>query len=237
MLSLHLLAAFALLFSALVLAQNNSIGTTYNTTITWYGTNDQNGSPNCNSNNVACGFYTYVRPPPGPDPRPRVAAPAKYHPQPGYAASVSQNLFGAGPGQGSGAACGTCYRLTIETDEGGNRVANAGSSIVVMVNNLCPAANNSLCAQPDLQTPNSYGGVVDFNLCNDDGAHAALLTPAGTGLARGTAAEVSCAEWNGTKKTDCGSDCNGKDGIDSGGENTVIGLWIFLLPFVLMVLV
>lgn len=40
---------------------SNSSSTTYNTTITWYGTNDKNGSPNCNSNTVACGFYTYVR--------------------------------------------------------------------------------------------------------------------------------------------------------------------------------
>lgn len=163
-------------------------------------------------------------------------------PKPGYAAAVSQNLFGAGPGQGAGPACGTCYRLTIETDAStGARVPNAGDSIVVMVDNLCPAAGagdgNSLCAQPDLRTPNSYGGVVDFNLCNDDGAHAALLAPAGTGLAGATAAEVSCAEWDGTKKTDCGSDCNGKDGIDSAGGGVAVGPRGLLLPFVVMMVV
>lgn len=113
---------------------------------------------------------------------------------------------------------------------------NAGSSIVVMVNNLCPAtSDNPLCAQPDLQTPNELGGVVDFNLCNDDGAHAALLGPAGTDLARGVAAEVSCSEWNGTKKTDCGSACNGVDGIDgAAGKSVAIYIWGLLLPFVIM---
>lgn len=218
--------------SSLALAQRSSVNSTiYNTTITWYGTNDANGSPNCNSNTDACGFYTYV------------TSPVQHHPanlglissQPGFAAAVSQNLYGAGPGQGPGPACGTCYRLTVETDQGGSPVPNAGSSIVIMVNNLCPATgDNPLCAQPDLQTPNQYGGVVDFNLCNDDGAHAALLGPAGTGLAKGTATEVSCAEWNGTKKTDCGSACNGKDGIDgAAGKGITIYAWALLLPLIM----
>lgn len=151
--------------------------------------------------------------------------------KPGFAAAVSQNLYGASAGQGAGPACGTCYRLTIETDQAGKSVPNAGSSIVVMVNNLCPAtADNPLCQQPDLQTPNQYGGVVDFNLCNDDGANAALLTPAGVGLALGSAVEVSCTEWNGTKKTDCGSACNGKDGIDGAAGRVVsVDMWKLLL--------
>lgn len=45
---------------ALAAAQSSN-ATTYNVTISWYGTNDPKGSPNCNSNTVACGFYTYVR--------------------------------------------------------------------------------------------------------------------------------------------------------------------------------
>lgn len=152
---------------------------------------------------------------------------------------MSQNLFGAGPGQGKGPACGTCYRLTVETDAtNGNAVPNAGSSIVVKVNNLCPAGGDDpICAQPDLQTPNSYGGVVDFNLCNDDGAHAALLAPAGVGLARGTAVMVGCGEWNGTEKTDCGSLC-GQDGKDGnglgGGVKGEVGWWGLLLPLGIM---
>jgi hypothetical protein len=58
--------------------------------------------------------------------------------QPGYSAAVSQNVYGAGPGDGAGPACGTCYKLTIETDSSGNSVSNAGNSIIVQVNNLCP---------------------------------------------------------------------------------------------------
>lgn len=58
--------------------------------------------------------------------------------QPGYSAAVSQNLFGVGPGAGAGPACGTCYKLTIQTDSSGNTLSNAGTSIVVQVTNLCP---------------------------------------------------------------------------------------------------
>lgn len=50
----------ALPLVALAAAQTSNT-TTYNVTISWYGTNDPKGSPNCNSNTVACGFYTYVR--------------------------------------------------------------------------------------------------------------------------------------------------------------------------------
>lgn len=112
---------------------------------------------------------------------------------------------------------------------------------MVKVNNLCPAdAQDPICAQPDLQTPNQYGGVVDFNLCNDDGAHAALLAPADTGLAGGTAVMVGCGEWNGTEKTDCGSLCgqSGKDGQDGqglgGGVREEVGWWGLLLPLGIM---
>jgi hypothetical protein len=95
----------------------------------------------------------------------------------------------------------------------GKPTKNAGTSIVVIVNNLCPATDpNPLCSQPDLKTANQYGGVVDFNLCNDDMAHAALLGDAGTGLAVGNATQVDCSEWSGTKKTDCGSDCSSTAG-------------------------
>ena len=89
---------------------------TYKASFTEYGSGDQNGSPNCNTDTTACGFYT----------------------SPGYSVAVSQNLYGAGPGQGAGPACDTCYKLTIETDSSGNSVSNAGNSIVVKVTNLCP---------------------------------------------------------------------------------------------------
>ncbi|KAF2092677.1 hypothetical protein NA57DRAFT_62202 [Rhizodiscina lignyota] len=246
------LRAATVLFPLAALAEN----TTYETTFTWYGTGDQNGSPNCNSNTVACGFYTF----------------------PGYAAAVSQNLYGAGPGQGIGPACGTCWRLTIDTDMNGNTLKNSGNSIVVIVNNLCPAVDpkygdNPLCAQPNLSTANQYGGLVDFNLCNDDSARGALFGDSGVGLAVGSATQVDCSEWQGTKKTDCGSDCgNGpstpstpstpsesvscstptesssssgqiggnaaplsqQQGVGAAGKNVVLCIWGLLLPLVVM---
>lgn len=148
--------------------------------------------------------------------------------QPGYAAAVSENLYGVGPGQGAGPMCGTCWRLTLEEDaDSGNRVKNAGNSIVVMVNNLCPrhdprGYDNPLCEQADLNSTsvNSYGGVVDFNLCNDDGARGALFGDSGTGLGIGTATEVSCSEWSGTKKYDAGSDQSTSSSGSGSGTTT-----------------
>ena len=64
-------------------------GVTYKASFTEYGAGDTFGSPNCNTNTAACGFYT----------------------NPGFSAAVSQNEFGAGPGQGAGSACGTCWRF------------------------------------------------------------------------------------------------------------------------------
>lgn len=60
-------------------------------------------------------------------------------------------------GAGAGPACGTCWRLTIETDSSGNAVSNAGNSIVVQVTNLCPASGNPLCAQNGMSGTNQYG--------------------------------------------------------------------------------
>jgi hypothetical protein len=101
---------------ALIFLAPGAQGQTYKASFTEYGGGDQNGSGNCNTITTACGFYT----------------------SPGYSAAVSQNLYGAGPGQGAGPACDTCYKLTIETDSSGNNVSNAGNSIVVKVTNLCP---------------------------------------------------------------------------------------------------
>jgi hypothetical protein len=93
---------------------------TYKASFTEYGSGDQNDSGNCNVDTTACGFYT----------------------DPGYSAAVSQNLYGAGPGEGAGPACGTCYRLAIETDSSGNTLSNAGNSIIVKVTNLCPSESS-----------------------------------------------------------------------------------------------
>jgi len=161
-------------FLASVLA--GATAQTYKASFTEYGTGDQNGSPNCNTASTACGFYT----------------------SPGYSAAVSQNLYGAGPGQGAGPACGTCWKLTIQTDSSGNTVSNAGNSIVVKVTNLCPAEGNPLCAQATLSDTNQYGANVNFDTCINSGASAALFGSDGVGLGVGTAEEVDCSEWSGT---------------------------------------
>jgi len=124
---------------------------------------------------VACGFYA----------------------SPGYTAAVSQNLFGVGPGYSAGPACGTCWVLHPVTDSSGNQLHGA-NSIVVKVTNLCPAQGNSLCAQQGLTGTNMYGANVNFVLCMNDGAAAALFGTSGVGLAVGTVTEVSCSQWSGT---------------------------------------
>jgi Fungal cellulose binding domain len=58
-------------------ASGGTSGKTYKTSVTHYGAGDTFGSPNCNTNTAACFFYT----------------------KPGFSAAVSQNLYGAGPGQ------------------------------------------------------------------------------------------------------------------------------------------
>lgn len=170
-------------------------GPTYKASITHYGAGDTFGSPNCNTNTAACFFYTY----------------------PGYSAAVSQNLYvpslhlvlslltychsyGVGPGAGQGPACGTCWKLVGQTDSSGNKLSNAGTSIVVMVNNLCPAQGNPLCAQQGLSGTNQYGANVNFDLCSDSGAQAAFFGNSGVGLAIGTAQQVDCSQWTGTIK-------------------------------------
>lgn len=105
--------------------------------------------------------------------------------------------FGVGPGAGAGPACGTCWKLTGQTDSSGNPLSNAGTNIVVMVNNLCPAQGNPLCSQPDLSSTNQYGANVNFDLCSDSGAQTAFFGNNGVGLAIGTAEQVDCSQWSG----------------------------------------
>ncbi|KAI1329683.1 RlpA-like double-psi beta-barrel-protein domain-containing protein-containing protein [Xylariaceae sp. FL0255] len=127
---------------------------------TEYGSGDQNGSPNCATSNNACGFEGK-----------------------GYTAALSQSQFGAGPGQGAGPACGTCYSLTIDTDLNGNPVTS--KTIKVQIDNLCPIQGNPIC-----NVPNSYGADIHFDLCINSGAAGAFFTSSGAGL--GTATQVSC---------------------------------------------
>ncbi|MCJ1396926.1 hypothetical protein MMC11_000118 [Xylographa trunciseda] len=152
-----------------------TLAQTYKASFTMYGQGDGNSSPNCNTASAACGFYD----------------------NPGYNAAVSQNLYGVGPGQGAGPACGTCWQLVPKTDSSGNALKGA-NTIVVKVNNLCPAQGNSLCAQNGLSGTNQYGANVNFDTCINDGASAALFGSSGVGLAVGTATKVSCSQWSGS---------------------------------------
>lgn len=96
-----------------------------------YGLNDGNGSPNCNAATVSCGFYN----------------------TPGYNAAVSQNLFGAASGKTG--TCGTCWQLDPVSNpnaEDTTAVVPGLNSIVVMVNNLCPASSN----EKDVSVPIYY---------------------------------------------------------------------------------
>jgi hypothetical protein len=173
-------------------------GTTYKASFTQYGSGDTFGSGNCNTDTTACGFYTNVRPSSSPIPKPQTTPLTLPQQQPGYSAALSQNAFGVGPGAGAGPGCGTCWKLTANTDSSGNKLSNAGNSIVVQVTNLCPASGNPLCSQNGLGGTNQYGANLNFDLCLNSGANTALFGNSGVGLAVGTAVQVSCSEWSGT---------------------------------------
>ncbi|OBT72268.1 hypothetical protein VF21_07963 [Pseudogymnoascus sp. 05NY08] len=127
---------------------------------TEYGAGDSMGSPNCATSINACG-----------------------EPGGGYTAALSQSQFGAGPGDGAGPACGTCYKLTVTTDLSGHAVTE--NSVTVRVNNLCPTDGNPICS-----VPNQYGAEIHFDLCRDSGATANFFTSSQAGI--GTAEKVSC---------------------------------------------
>ncbi|KAK5716809.1 hypothetical protein LTR17_016334 [Elasticomyces elasticus] len=148
---------------------------TYKASFTQYGAGDSFGSGNCQTKSTACGYYTT-----------------------GYNAAVSQNEFGVGPGAGAGPACGTCWKLTVQTDSSGKKVSNAGNSIVVKITNLCPANGNPLCAQNGLSGTNQYGANLNFDTCKDSGASTALFGNSGVGLGVGTATKVDCSQWKGS---------------------------------------
>lgn len=161
--------------SAASSSSSTGSGTVYKASFTQYGSTDTWGSGTCLTKTAACGWYS----------------------NPGFNAAVSENFFGVGPGAGAGPGCGTCWALTPETDSSNNKLSGA-SSIVIKVNNLCPASGNPLCSQSGKTGTNQYGANVNFDLCIDTGASAALFGSSGVGLAVGTATEVDCSEWSGT---------------------------------------
>ncbi|CAF9918095.1 hypothetical protein IMSHALPRED_004209 [Imshaugia aleurites] len=100
----------------------------------------------------------------------------------GYNAAISQAAYGGSPGSGPSAACGVCWQLTPDYP--------GANEIVVKVNNLCPDDGNPLCAAPE-------DVDINFDLCQDSGAAAALFGGSGTEQVNGTAVEVDCANWSG----------------------------------------
>ncbi|KAM0800421.1 hypothetical protein BDR22DRAFT_851765 [Usnea florida] len=166
-------------------SSSSSGGISYSATFTEYGLNDGNGSPNCNAATVSCGFYN----------------------TPGYNAAVSQNLFGAASGKT--ATCGTCWQLDpVSNPNAADTTAKVAglNSIVVSVNNLCPASSNEKdCGQATLQDTNFAGANVNFDLCKDDGAANALFGTSGIGMAFGKATQVSCDLWTGSQNYTTGT--------------------------------
>jgi hypothetical protein len=70
-------------------------------------------------------------------------------------------------------------------------------SLVLELTHL--ANGNPLCSQKDLTSKNQYDATIDVNVCSDSGAKDAVFGHSNTGLAIGTAEEVDCRAWNGTK--------------------------------------
>ncbi|MCJ1390752.1 hypothetical protein MMC18_003613 [Xylographa bjoerkii] len=185
--------------AALLLLLSSAAAVSYTSTFTEYGAGDVRSSGNCNTATAACGFYTF----------------------PGYNAAASQNLFGVGDGQGAGPGCGLCWQLTPEFFDDGKTKITGANSIVVKVNNLCPADSNVLCAQSGLSgsSVNQYNATVNFDLCIDDGAAAQLFGSSGTGLAIGTATQVSCSGWSGSSDLTSGSNSAVTGPPPSGGSS------------------
>ncbi|KAK3329914.1 hypothetical protein B0H66DRAFT_597470 [Apodospora peruviana] len=112
-------SAFATVSVARPSSTDLAIGKSYTATFEYYGSGDFGDSPNCNTTNNACELGGGT----------------------GYTAGVSEALFGAAPGAGLGQACGTCWRLDPDPSTTAAKGANL-TSIVVLVNNLCPAKSS-----------------------------------------------------------------------------------------------
>ena len=75
----------------------------------------------------------------------------------GYSAAVNELAFGAN--DAAGGACGRCFKISLNYDPYTPSYAGPfGNSIVVKVNDLCPASNNNMwCGQRVSKPLNSYG--------------------------------------------------------------------------------
>lgn len=166
------------------------------------GTSATDSGPS--SNSAAASTASFTQYSPCDDPSKTSCA---WYSSSGYNAAISQAVYGGYPGSGPSGACGVCWILTPEY---------AGANeIVVKVNNLCPDDGNALCAQAESEfcyffriLSRKWGiGVADcgflsdvdvnFDLCRDSGAAAALFGSSGTEQVNGTAVVVDCSEWSG----------------------------------------
>jgi len=75
----------------------------------------------------------------------------------GYSAAVNELAFGAN--RAAGGACGRCFKITANSDPYTPSYAGPfGNTIVVKVNDLCPASsNNQWCGQGVSKPLNSFG--------------------------------------------------------------------------------
>lgn len=69
--------------------------------------------------------------------------------------------------------------------------------VAVYANATSSASGNPLCSQSGLSGTNQYGANLNFDLCIDSGASAALFGSSGVGLAVGSAVQVDCSQWSG----------------------------------------
>jgi hypothetical protein len=111
-------------------------------------------------------------------------------------AALSQYYFGAGPGQGSGPACGLCFYLQVYGDPYSSWCTSSGPSLVVKIADLCPGADNPTWCNGSPGSPNAYGKVVHFDL-NSAYVGGLVSGSGGRGAWFVNYCEVPCSTWAG----------------------------------------
>ena len=170
--SIALLAASAGLATA---------ATSYKASFTQYGSTDTWGSGNCNVATTACGFYTSVR------------------------LLLLLFLLSPFPISFSMLTYLTARLLSRSIPKRirrrHRRRRRPSMRHLLEINRihrfLWQQFSNPLCAQNGLTGTNQYGANLNFDLCIDSGASAALFGSTGVGLAVGSAEQVDCSSWSG----------------------------------------
>jgi len=115
----------------------------------------------------------------------------------GFTAAMDQLSFGAAGGEGSGDACGRCFRITATGDPYSPNFQGPFNTVVVKITDLCPGGVPEMwCGQSTAHPLNQVNMTVHFDLCGDSGAGAAFF-PEERGALTGYYEEVSCNEWSG----------------------------------------